>query len=512
MEDIGIMENRKIMKGGESDDHAAIPKSMESEDNAYLTIFMALCLAVILSLCLTLIDGVRRNGVRLEIECVTDIGLQSIMAEYHRELMRQYNLFAIDASYGTAVCSKSNTEEHLRKYLEGNISYDDIFLSGFLYRDFLALHLERAELTKVSILTDQQGAVFRRSAVEAIKADVGLELLQEIQDWLQVIEVNGLEDGREEAEKRKLDEQIEEYNGMVIEIEEDQWETLDIHNPTMDLEAKKAFGILKFVAEDEEKLSQKVLNAENLIQDRMRLGQINSGNVEWTGQDGMEQTIEKFLFQEYLLQYMGRYGAEREEDALRYQMEYLIAGNESDMENLRSVANRICMVREAANALYLLSDETKRKEIKSAAQLVCTLVALPELTPLLEGAILLGWAYAESIYDVKSLMADGRIPLLKDDDSWHYDLAGALGGDLREETQEGEGLSYEDYLRIFMMFTDLDTLTARAMNMVEADIRNTPGNSAFRLDGCYGAIEACICIDSAHGYQYEITRQKNYYR
>ena len=69
--------------------------------NAYLTVYLTLCLAVILSLFLALIDGARRNGARLEAEIVTDIGLQSIMAEYHRELMKQYNLFAIDTSYGT---------------------------------------------------------------------------------------------------------------------------------------------------------------------------------------------------------------------------------------------------------------------------------------------------------------------------------------------------------------------------------------------------------------------------
>ena len=48
------------------------------------------------------------------------------------------------------------------------------------------------------------------------------------------------------------------------------------------------------------------------------------------------------------------------------------------------------------------------------------------------------------------------------------------------------------------------------MNMVEADIRKTPGNAAFRLDGCYGAVEAYIRIGSAYGFQYEITRQKSY--
>ena len=61
-----------------------------------------------------------------------------------------------------------------------------------------------------------------------------------------------------------------------------------------------------------------------------------------------------------------------------------------------------------------------------------------------------------------------------------------------------------------MMMTDVDTITARAMNMVEADIRMTPGNAQFRLDGCYETVEACIRIGSPHGYHYEITRKVSY--
>ena len=168
----------------------------EQLHNAYLTVYLALCLAVILSLCLALIDGARRNGARLEAEIVTDIGLQSIMAEYHRELMKQYNLFAIDASYGTALCSKTNTEAHLQKYLSKNLSCDDVFLSDFLYRDFFGLKLEQAEVKKVSVLTDGGGAVFRRCAVEAVKDDLGIGLFEELQGWMQTVEVNGLEEGK----------------------------------------------------------------------------------------------------------------------------------------------------------------------------------------------------------------------------------------------------------------------------------------------------------------------------
>ena len=480
----------------------------KGKNNAYLTVCITLCLAVIMSLFLVLLNGARQNGARLEVECVTDIGLQSILAEYHRELMKQYNLFAIDASYGTALCSKTNTEAHLRKYLKKNLDYGDVFLSGYLYGDFLALGLEETELTKISILSDYDGGIFRRCAIDAIKADVGLELLGELQDWMETMEVNGLEEGDNEAEKQRLDAEIAEYDGMEIEIEEDECETLEVKNPTDTLEAQKRLGILKLVIEDEGTVSSNAIHTDNLIMNRMEKGQINQGNIKTEVQTGV---VERFLFQEYLLRYMGHYGTEYEEDALRYQIEYLIAGKENDVDNLKSIVNRLCMIREAANALYLWSNEVKRAEIAAIAGAVCTLITLPQLTALLEAAILLAWAYAESIYDVKSLLAGGRIPLVKDDKSWHYSLSSALGGNLKETSRDGEGVSYADYLRIFMMMTNVDTLTARAMNMVEADIRNTPGNSGFRLDGCYESLEARIRIGSAHGHQYEITRMAGYY-
>ena len=59
-------------------------RQSDKVQNGYLTVGLSLCLAVLLSLCLTLIDGVRRNCSWMEIVCITDIGMHIIMAEYHR--------------------------------------------------------------------------------------------------------------------------------------------------------------------------------------------------------------------------------------------------------------------------------------------------------------------------------------------------------------------------------------------------------------------------------------------
>ena len=50
------------------------------------------------------------------------------------------------------------------------------------------------------------------------------------------------------------------------------------------------------------------------------------------------------------------------EGALQYELEYILAGKNSDIENLRWVAGRLILFREAANAVYLYSDRVKVAE------------------------------------------------------------------------------------------------------------------------------------------------------
>lgn len=480
----------------------------------YLTVYLSLIMAVLLALFLALLEGVRSNAVRAEAECVTEIGLNSIMAEYHRELFSQYNLFAIDSSYGTAAAGTENITAHMQAYLERNFSMEDILLSDFLYRDFLRISVDSVKLTGVSIMTDGGGARFRRGATEAVMDDYNLTLLQKLQQWMQVMEDNGLLERDVRAEKLAADAELQSYEGREIQISQEEWLTVHVENPTDGLEQIRNSGILEYVVEDTEALSKKTLMTEQLIASRMAEGQMNKGNMvpeeTETKQTETEQLVERFLFQEYLLRYFGYYGVPKEEGALSYQLEYLLGNNDTDVANLKEVVNVLCAIREAANTLYLFSDAEKCREAEGVATLLATLCQVPEAAPLLKTILLFGWAYAESLYDVETLLSGGRIPLLKDKRSWHYDIQGALhyggGGD----TQNAEGLSYADYLRIMMMFVDLDTLTERAMNMVEADVRCTPGNTYFRLDNCFDRVVFRVRLRSAYGYTCEITRKKEY--
>lgn len=480
--------------------------------SAYLTVYLTLTMTIVLSLYLALIEGARQNAFFLQAECVTDIALNSALAEYHRELWEQYNLFAIDSSYGTSLPQISITGSRIAEYINQNLSTEDVLSDWLTYRDFVGTALENVSITEGTYLTDGNGAVFRRRAAEAVWDDMNLDLYEELQGWIQVVESEKLRERDIGAEKDKVDKELDSHDGEKVYISETEWTTVDVENPTDGLESKRKKGILSLVVEDQETISSKSISTENLIEARAAAGIINQGNQELEELSEAQKVLERFFFQEYLLRYMSHYGTESEDDTMSYQVEYLIAGNKNDTDNLRSVANSLLAMREVANTIYLFADKDSRLVAKGMATTMAITMGLPILAGLIENILLFGWAFAESVYDLKCLLAGEKIPLIKDSASWHYDLQSALKLDLGTEdhAEETKGLSYEDYLRILLFFEDEEELTMRAMNVVEADIRATEGNEHFRLDGCLDSIGVVVRYKSAFGYECEITREKGY--
>lgn len=468
---------------------------------------------------MVLLKGMRSKAIRLETECITDTALNSVMAEYHRELFRNYHLFAIDCSYGTESCSITNTENHVMDYFTENTCIkpeESGPLSKYFYRDFLRLWPSKVKIDQLALLTDRKGEVFRHLAVSSYKDEVGIGGISALQEWVKTVETCKLEDRDITEEWDAVSDELDSYDGTKVKLwetkKEIKWETVHIEDPTAEIR-KKREGLLGRLLTKKGDISAKAIDTDALISNRIREGKANEGNLDYGSSEAKEGLAERFIFQEYLLQHMSSYLAPKEDRPLIYQMEYLIAGQGWDSQNLESVLARILAIREAANAMYLFTDEKKCSEAEAVAALLSAVILLPELTEGFKVLILFGWSCAESIYDMEELLNGKKVPLMKDEKTWHYSFWGAWDGFLdKSKEKEETGLSYEDYLRIFMMLTDPDTLTGRAMDMVECHIRQTPGNKSFRLDGCVVAMEAEIQVGSDYGYHYVIKRKKKYER
>ena len=86
-----------------------------------ITVFLALLLSSFLGLACMLINSVRLQLIRMDIEGVMDAGLHSCFGEYDQRLFKRYDLIFIDSSYrGSNEAGIDNVTRHLAQYMIEN--------------------------------------------------------------------------------------------------------------------------------------------------------------------------------------------------------------------------------------------------------------------------------------------------------------------------------------------------------------------------------------------------------
>lgn len=474
----------------------------------YITVFLTLSLTLILSLVFTVIEGARISAIRMKFECVADIGMNSILAEYHRELLEQYDLLFVDMSYGGSRADIGNTEAHLRNYIQKNLQAESSRGGYGGVRDFLAMEADRTDIGRYSIASDGQGSVLKRQVTDYM-ADYPLgAILDKITLGVSKVEEYGLETRDLDAERRSYEARIQEIGLPQQEVEEGVYEEIPLNNPADAANATRSSGVLNLVLDDPSQVSAVKVSVDDYISHRPLM--------EGTGMCAEAAAVSgapnELVFEAYLFEKCGYYGQELDKSLLKYQIEYIMAGKDTDWENLEYVAKRLLIWREVANYLYILTDAPK---VSAAEALALTLTAVcmcPELAEPVKHTILLAWAYVESLQDVKTLLAGGRVPIFKTAEDWKMGIDSLLNvrGSLTADTG-GSGLDYKDYLQIMLFLENKEKRTFRAMDIMEMDIRRTPGNARFRMDACFDTYQADLSVSSRFGYSYEMTRSYGFY-
>ena len=105
------------------------------------------------------------------------------------------------------------------------------------------------------------------------------------------------------------------------------------------------------------------------------------------------------------------------------------------------------------------------------------------------------------------------MPIYKTASDWKTGINSIknVKGSLKDSEDSGRGLSYKEYLEIMLFLMNSHDKTFRAMDIMEMDIRKTPGNSDFRLDGCFDTYRARLAVTSGFGYSYEMERLYGFY-
>lgn len=116
------------------------------------------------------------------------------------------------------------------------------------------------------------------------------------------------------------------------------------------------------------------------------------------------------------------------------EVEYIIYGNEDPSNSVDAAYGTIFMIRFAFNTVYAFTDAEINNIAMAAATAVFGTPPLTPLIPIAKVAIILGFAIAESAYDLYQLKCGAAVPLMKTKDTWTMSTKGAVNAIASEVT------------------------------------------------------------------------------
>lgn len=457
---------------------------------AGITAFLCLAFVLFVSFALGILEisiiHTSKNMSRLSV----DRALFSVFGEYSDALMDNYHIFSIEGSYGTGDMDEDHIIRRMQYYGAGDM---------------------KQKITGIQYLTDQGGQAFREQVIRYMEEKYGISLIREftglIPQWeeqnIQAEEMEkkekGILDGVDELMEDAQTPQTEETE-MPEELE--GTENLTDGGPFTCIEKIEKTGLLSVVLPADMDLSGRKIDPDMQVSNRS----LNTGRGVFPVRQGTGGPEERLLFNEYILSTFSdaASGQEQGEEkstsdnpeearSLEYETEYILEGKSSDKENLESFLMKLFLVRMVLNYVYLTGDQTKQAEVSALAIAVTTVLLIPEAAEVLKQLILLAWAAGESVVDIRALLSGKRAALVKNSDTWQVSLSSLLTLGSGTEQIEGEdvpgGISYKDYLRIFLFLESPEDLNMRSLDRIEENMKAEYGMEYFRADQCITKME-----------------------
>ncbi|MCI8813984.1 MAG: hypothetical protein HFH61_01790, partial [Lachnospiraceae bacterium] len=298
-----------------------------------ITVFFALVLSIVIVLIGMCIESVKIMCARTQIANSADVGMYSLFAQYDSYLLKRYNLFYIDASYGADSLRLSKAYRTVEEYME-----------PILNQNYLDLSIVSGGVTGFVLATDCNGQPFRDQAVAYMRGMPGsqgihflvnamlknvqeIEKGQEMRQWMQVENIMEKYE-REIAWAGNESAQAELY---LQDMEIADRPNIAVENPIDIMREAQKRDILELVISGFAELSNREINIERLVSHR----NLQQGMGALCPATSESEIMDKALFQEYIMYNCGTYAAPSSGNGLRYQVEYILGKSSNDKDNLK---------------------------------------------------------------------------------------------------------------------------------------------------------------------------------
>ena len=485
--------------------------SVHKRQQGSITVFAVLSMILVLGFLLTLLEGTRMIELKRVAQLRTDASVESAFANYNSVLWETYHLLGTELSEATEIindCAGSGYSE---------LEYGT---------NLLMLKLESVEPEGYTLMTDGNGSAYVKAVSSYMQNNILYETakllynqFESIKNLLDSSDITGTEideaiESLEELENQPVGNAVTvgavaTAGSVTTDSKEEEGGLLD------GIKRLQKTQLLELVVEDTTILSEKDFDISQSVSGR----ELSTGkNYEIADTDWMD----RILLQQYLLTYFADYTNPKSGRALSYELEYLIAGKDNDIENLRTVVNELLLIREAANFVYLLSDEDKVLQAELLATLLAGATASIAVIKVVKIALLLSWAFAESVLDVRALLQGKKIPLIKNKELWTLALENinSISKEYMVAKESELGISYKTYLGILLLFQEDSRLAYRAMDVQEVTMQAKDG--AVRMDeivirmkvtntyACADVFNSLETINGKKGWDYQISVTSEY--
>ena len=440
-----------------------MPGRSDMRRRGSITVFASLLFMLVASLLFSLLEGARVTMLGAYADMATELSVESVFAEYQPCLWEDYQLLCLDGAYGGSVFSEDYAACVLGARVRENLKPEGD--GGRM----MQLFCQSVATEEYQLLTDGNGQVFLHCVAENMKKTLpqtAAQLLYERYAGGQAAgEESHVEESILDAKQALADAAEQEDEGQSAERAV-RSRSVD-ENPLDAALASKQSLLLAQVLSDTAQLSVKSIGGGEALEDR-QLQRGNSTNIPRTG------WYEKILAMEYADQRFFDFSVSGGDRVLDYELEYLVAGKNSDKENLEAVVGRILLMREAANVVHIMTDPDKRLMVSEMALGLAGVTVNAAVIKAVEYGLIGAWAYAESVLDVRALLCGDKIALVKSDAQWTSSLSNLpqlFAGSLRA-TDCVNGWNYQDYLKGFLFLLREKTLAYRMMDMMEQNLRS----------------------------------------
>lgn len=420
-----------------------------------LTLFSILLVILVVGCLLSLLEGARFLEMQRIARNRTLVAVESAFANYNKCLWDTYRILG---------CNREEMEACLLLSGNGGYSESEYGINLFLMRT------DEVAVERYTLLTDGNGAVYIEAVSNYMRNNMVYETAKAIYnqyDSVKALLNSNQSDGTEIDKALESLEELEKEKTQKKRTSAVSKGTSESKgNLLTQIKSLQEKGVLELVIQDSNHISNKEYELSEAVSQRsLQVGNKNvQEEIDW---------IDRILLQQYFLTYLADYTNPKENRAVAYELEYLIAGKDSDLENLKYVVGEILMIREAANFAYLLTDNEKVQQAQLLAIGLAGATVNAAAIEAVKYGILLAWSFAESVLDVRALLAGKTVPLIKNRELWTLSLDNIedFSEDYMMAKESKYGISYQSYLGILILFQKDHQLAYRSMDVQELTIQ-----------------------------------------